>query len=330
MLQINKTQSGFTLVELMIALVLGLIVAGGVVQIFVQGRQSYRIDQQVARMQDEARFALDEISSDLRMASYLGESLLPATVTQTAGLAVGVDCGPAGQANWVLGLSDAVTSDINTLTTVDNATAGTAAAAYSCIDGGEMTPNTDVVSIKRVMGGVTAPANVQNGLIYIRSNGVLAAMYQGPVPVAMAGPFSDREYQPRVYYIRNFSDTPGDGIPALCRKTLAAGAPPNMATECIARGIEDMQLEFGLDTDGDGIPNQYLTDPTLVQLQQVVTARVFLLARTQDIDIQHTDNRTYQVSNAPAYTPGDNFHRRLYSITVGVYNRRNLQRLLGI
>ena len=103
-----------------------------------------------------------------------------------------------------------------------------------------------------------------------------------------------------------------------------------MGTECIARGIEDLQLTYGLDDDGDSIPNRYLAAPTLAEIQQIVTVRVSLLARTQQPDRRYTDPRTYQVDNAPAYTPADNFHRRLYSITVGVYNRRNLQRLLGI
>ena len=58
-----------------------------------------------------------------------------------------------------------------------------------------------------------------------------------------------------------------------------------------------------------------------------MTARILMLARTQAIDTGYTDDRTYQLSNAPAFTPGDNFHRRLYSVTVTVYNRRYLRRL---
>jgi type IV pilus assembly protein PilW len=326
----KTSQSGFTLVELMIAMVLGLIVAGGVVQIFVQGRQSYRVDQQVAGMQDEARFALDEMSRDLRMASFLGESLVPATVGQAPGLAVATDCGPAGQPNWVLGLSDAVTNEINTLSTVDNATGATANAGFSCINAAEVRANTDVVGVKRVLGDGTPLANLQDGTTYIRTNGAFGVMYTAPAFGAVPAPFVDREYAPRIYYIRNFSEVPGDGVPSLCRKVLAPGAPPSMTTECIARGIEDLQVEFGLDTDSNGTPNRYLANPTLAQLQQVVTVKLYLLARTQAIDIRQTDDRSYQVSNAPAYQPSDNFHRRLYAITVGVYNRRNLQRLLGI
>jgi type IV pilus assembly protein PilW len=210
---------------------------------------------------------------------------------------------------------------------VDNATGATANASYSCIEAGELRPDTDVVAVKRVMGDETPLADLQAGATYIRTNGTVTQMHAVPMATVVPAPFFDREYIPRIYYIRNFSDTPGDGIPSLCRKALQTGNPPSMGTECIARGIEDLQLTFGLDSDGDGIPNRYLDDPTLVELQQLVTVRVFLLARTQQPDIRNTDTRSYQVSNAPAYTPADNFHRRLYSITVGVYNRRNLSRL---
>lgn len=330
MTYLNRTQRGFTLIELMIAMVLGLIVAGGIVQVFVNGRQSYRVDQQVAKMQDEARFALDEIGRDLRMASYLGEVLMPATVTQDPALALGVDCGPAGQADWALGLNDAVTNDINTITSVDNANGAAANASFSCIDPAEVRPNSDLVGVKRVLADITPIAALLPGTTYIRSNGTISVMYTAPAGGPLPLPAWDREYVSRIYYIRNFSETPGDGVPSLCRKALQPGVPPNMGTECIARGIEDLQLSFGLDTDGDSAPDRYLENPTLAELQQVVTARVLLLARTQELDMRYTDQRTYRIGNAPDFAPADNFHRRIYSITVGVYNRRNLQRLLGV
>jgi hypothetical protein len=144
-----------------------------------------------------------------------------------------------------------------------------------------------------------------------------------PIPL----PANDWEYRPRIYYIRNYSNAPGDGIPSLCRKVLTWGSPPNMDTECIAQGVEDLQVEFGLDTNGDGNANRYLPNPTLTEMQQVVSARISVLARTEEADRGYTDQRTYTVSNAPAYTPNDNFHRRLYTVTVMIHNLRNLERL---
>lgn len=326
-LSFRHRSSGFTLPELMIAMVVGLMIVGGVIALFLQGRQSFRVDEHVARMQDEARFAVAELGRDLRMAAFLGEPLLPASVTLDASLDIGTDCGPAAQAEWIYGLNDAVSGDVNTITAVDNATGGAAAAAYTCIDAGEIRPGTDVVGIKRVAGETVDTADLVVGETYIRSNGIIGLLYTQPPVSNIPTPFADRPYRPRIYYIRNFSDTAGDGLPSLCRKTLQSGAPPTMTTECIARGIEDLQLEYGLDANGDGAPERFVPDPALDEMAQVVAMRFMLLARTDSPDNYHNDDRTYRLSNAADYTPADRFHRRVYSATVGVYNRKNIMRL---
>lgn len=321
-------QAGFSLIELMIAMVLGIILTAGVVTLFVHSRQSFSQDENVARMQDEGRYALQEIARDLQMAGYVGEPLLPVAISLDPTLAIDEDCGDPAQANWIYNLTDEATGDINTLTSVDNADGGAAAAAFSCIDAGEIIAETDVVGVKRVAGNALPPANVEAGNVYLRSNNSLGVFYQDPPSVAsVPAPFSDWEYRPRIYFIRNYSNVAGDGIPSLCRKVLVGGGTPTMTTECIAQGIEDLQVEYGLDTNGDGSANLYLTDPTLAELQQAVSARVYLRARTLVEDRRYTDNRTYTVSNAPAVTPADNFHRRVYSTTVTIHNLRNMQRL---
>jgi hypothetical protein len=45
-----------------------------------------------------------------------------------------------------------------------------------------------------------------------------------------------------------------------------------MLTECIATGIENLQIEYGIDTSGNGNPNTYMSAPTLADLQNVVSA----------------------------------------------------------
>ena len=134
---------------------------------------------------------------------------------------------------------------------------------------------------------------------------------------------ADWAFRPSIYYIRRFANTPGDDIPSLCRKVLA-GAGPSMTTECIATGIENLQIEYGLDTSQDGHPNAYVTNPTVAQMQSVVAARIFLLARTTDLDTRYVNNKTYSISNAPDFVPGDTFHRRVFSTSVSIQNIRTL------
>lgn len=326
----KATQSGFTLTELMIAMVLGVILAGGVVNLFVVGQRSFRMDETVARMQDEGRFAINELVRDVRMAGYIGELVHPVSITADPALTAGIDCGVAGQPDWILGFFDDVTDDINTLTAVDNATGATANAAFSCINAGELQPQTDVVGVKRFAGRAVPAAGIVANTIYMQSNALEGVMYQAPLGAGagVADPLNEWEYRPSIYYIRNFTNTAGDGIPSLCRKSLDFTAAIGIQTECVAEGIEDLQIEYGLDNDGSGSADQYLPNPTLAQLQNVISARIFVLARTLNPDFTYTDNRTYNLSNAVPYTPNDNFHRRLYTVTVPIFNMRNRSRLL--
>ena len=101
----------------------------------------------------------------------------------------------------------------------------------------------------------------------------------------------------------------GDGVPTLCRKILEYGGVPNVVTECLAQGVENLQIEYGLDTDGDGDPNVFIPNPTPAQIQMAVAAQIFVLARSADTDVQYTNEKTYTLSNAPAFTPNDNFYR---------------------
>jgi len=320
-----RKQTGFTLVEIMITMLLSLVLGIAIVTVFVNNSHSFNQDDNVLRMQDDARYALQQIAFDLSMAGHYAELLSPANVVQDVSLAIGTDCGPAAVNNWSYLTSQPATGASLSLVSTDNVTSAQVVANHSCFDGGEVAPGTDVVSIKRVAG---AEATVfRNGGIYLRTNGTVGLLYRSPmvgapaIPIAL--PRTEWEYRPAIYYIRQFANAPGDNIPTLCRKVLA-GAGPSMATECIATGIEDLQIEYGVDTSSDGNPNTYVSAPTLAELQTVVSARIFLLARTTDIDTRHTNQKTISLSNAPDYTPADSFHRRVFSTTVAIQNIRSM------
>jgi type IV pilus assembly protein PilW len=63
---------GFSLVELMIALLIGLVISIGVVQIFSATRATYQLDESLARAQENGRFALEFLTQDIRHAGYVG------------------------------------------------------------------------------------------------------------------------------------------------------------------------------------------------------------------------------------------------------------------
>jgi len=325
----KNRQVGFSVVELMIAMLLSMALAGAIIAVFVNNSYSFKQDENIGRMQDDARHALREIAFDLSMAGHYADLHLPGTVQHDGDLTIGTDCGPSGEANWMYRATTTGTGESLSVTALDNATNTAVAAAHSCFTSGEILDGTDVVSIKRVAGAEAGALSANEA--YLRTNGTVGVMFSGVAPtappVAVTPPRADWAFRPSIYYIRQFANTPGDNIPTLCRKVLR-GAGPSMTTECLATGIENLQIEYGIDTTDNGQPNVYLSNPTLTQMQDVVAARIFLVARTTEIDPRYQNTKTYSVSNAPDLTPNDNFHRRVFSTNVSIQNIRTMN-LMG-
>ena len=321
----RKKQSGFSVVELMIALLLSMSLAAGIIAVFVNNSYSFKQDENVGRMQDDARHALREIAFDLSMAGHFANLHIPASVSYDGDLTIGTDCGPTGEANWMYQATEAGTGNNLSVMAIDNATNAAVTAAHSCFTSGELQDGTDVVAIRRVAGAEATTLSA-NGA-YLRTNGTVGVLFSGVAPTAppvvIAPPRADWAYRPSIYYIRQFANAPGDGIPTLCRKALR-GAGPSMTTECLATGIENLQIEYGIDTTENGQPNVYLTSPTLAEMQNVVSARIFLIGRTTEIDTRYTNTKTYSISNSPDFVPGDNFHRRVFSTSVSIQNIRTM------
>lgn len=78
------SQRGFTLIELMVSLVLGLIIVAAATMLFIAGQKSFALQQGAADIQDNANFALNYITKDVRMAN-----LNNSTATMNASLANG-------------------------------------------------------------------------------------------------------------------------------------------------------------------------------------------------------------------------------------------------
>ena len=66
------SQRGLTLVEVMVAITISLILLAGVMQIFISSRQTYRVQDGQARMQENGRFAVQFLTNDIRMAGHTG------------------------------------------------------------------------------------------------------------------------------------------------------------------------------------------------------------------------------------------------------------------
>ena len=68
----KRSIRGLSLIELMIALLIGSILMIGVVQVFAASRTAYQLSEGMSRVQENGRFALDYLQRDIRMAGHFG------------------------------------------------------------------------------------------------------------------------------------------------------------------------------------------------------------------------------------------------------------------
>jgi len=84
--QLNLTtnkQAGLTLIEIMIAITLSLFLLGGLLQLVSSNKQTYRVQDAMARVQENGRFSLHFLSKDIRMAGFMGCSNTSGGLTVT-------------------------------------------------------------------------------------------------------------------------------------------------------------------------------------------------------------------------------------------------------
>ena len=324
-------QLGMTLPELMIGLLLGVLILMGLTSLFVQSKRSFKQDDLIARMQEDARFAMGELRHDVGMAGFWA-NLLDGTIISE----IGTIAAAAGANASLYDYSRA-------LTVVDNGSSADKLLGQTLDD---MVDKTDAIAIAKVAGvaaatavadasGSTTDANVKaarddlladNGNIaYLQTNcvvGVMTTATDAPNTAAatvVPAEYSYWQYDPEIYWVRDYALTAGDGIPTLCRKYLLNGA---ITTEAVAQGVEDMQIEYGIDNSGDGYADQYVAGPSTDQMDKVISARIYLLMRSVEPDINYTNDHSYAFSNSAIApdAPGDNYYRRVFTTTVKVRN----------
>jgi len=320
---------GVSLIELMTAMTLGLILMASLSVVYVQGSRGSRQDINVSTMIDELSYATAVLVQDLEMAGYWGRAHDPASVeTHDASLALDEDCGPASAVQWAY-------EDRTALAVLDNATGADVHAAFSCIPAADVLDGADVVAVKRVLGRVagtdTDPGELEDGTVYLRTHDRFGTLYRhGAGEPALATPYEDREYRPTIYYVQRYSMSAGDGVPTLCRMGLQYDPDnaPTFVRECVAQGIENLQVEVGVDSDEDGSANYFTSAPDATELARASLVRLYLLARTQRPDVDYRNEKTYQVGNATPFTPsggGAQYYRKTLATEVVLRNPRSLQ-----
>ena len=325
-------QTGFSLVELMVGLTLGLMLIAGAVSIYLATKKSYTEVEQVAALTENARFAEQIVGESLRHMGFLGE-VTANKVEVAPGLAAPAgDCASpaaAGAYNLArLGYAVTVASD---------------GSALGCITDG--VAGTDVLVIKRALprpysagprlrdpddppsGTIDTPHGLEDGRTYVMTNNVTGLLFDGATPpsITTGGKIPGGtawEYQYEVFYIRQ--ENPGD-IPMLSRRVLSYNGADAMefTTEDIAEGVENLQLLFGYDSDGNGDVDTY-KDLVAIEAsgnwQDVESVEVFMLVRSATSDAQYTDAKTYRLGDVTVGPLNDHFRRLISHTSVSLRN----------
>lgn len=293
----------------------------------------------------------------------------PSVTPASSALTAALDCGATATDNWALRLkvSESGLTRSNRIEFRNHSDASAITAKWRCVGG--YRSGTDAVAIRRAAGQVsisqTSAATQIKGTpyaFYLMTNGVIGALTRwgntATIASADAGttidagispplpaPRSFSRFLPRIYYVRDYARTAGDNIPSLCRKELCSsgysgsgetatcsgsGSALGFYTECLAEGIEDLQIVWGLDTNKDGAPDTFTSTPDSGQNRvavNAITAQISLRVRSSTSDGSYTDDKTYQLGDAADYVPASDsdttakrYYRRVYSTTVYLRN----------
>lgn len=341
-------QRGYSVLELLIALALGLILFTGVGVLMLSSSRGWILQNELSMMQENARLASFVLQNHITTAGYTGCPVnTPTANAVTAGsdtrqwmihIKKGIVGFPLSQTKKYIdskALSEAVVvfaiDDERVLfaTTHDANSAKLTAGMPSFTTG-------DLLAIRdahcRQLSYVVATGGTLNNDIFYNVNASptllncseqLGGNYDCDSAALLA---EDVDLQGSqllpmtgyAFYIRN-----SNGIPTLYRKP--AGEYSNgqsVPTEAMVEGVEKMVVHYGLDSNNDGIANRFVSADELDEFDSrfasVITVRIELLLRS--LETVAPEPQIF-VFDGAEQTAADNYVRRVFSKTFTLRNR---------
>jgi len=323
--------AGFSLVELMVSMTIGLIVLATLVYVFARASSARSELERNSRRFENGRYATQLMVNDLRLAGYFGEVDVSAL-----GLPPALpDPCSTDPASWAAALPIHVQA-------YDGGT-----GAPACMPA-DFKPGSDILVVRRTktcVAGLAGCEPATAGKPYLQA--ALCSSDPSPYVVGSFGttafplrrndctsPAALREYLVDVYYIGT-GNRAGEAVPTLMRLELTGST---MAQVPLVAGIEDMNIEYGVDEDGDGQPDAYTADPThytfagcavctpVNNWSNVMTVRIHVLARSPEPAPGHLDRKRYVLGHDAAGKEtavgpkNDAYQRQVYTALVRIMN----------
>lgn len=356
MRQNRLTEQGFSLIEIMIALVISLILMAGVLTIMSSSKRTYLLQDELGQLQENARFALDDIAFNLRVAGFYGCS-----ATRPNGLSAAAPIRGLNNQSIITAFRDAngvylINPDVKTANagknepasdilqvatlgrstnlcdSTNNASAATNITNLEISTGSEIfLPNADYP-----LGGSLILADCGGGQTYkvasragakVKIEGNFGRTYRCPIDL-FSGEESVIRYEVRAVDKDNDSSA-RDAVDGFALFRTDPNNPPNM--RLLVDGVQNLQVRLGIDTDNSGVANRYV--PIAQNIAgKVVSVRVTLLMRTPNFqgslpDITNPESYTFTLDPDIVYLPMRNnlpnergYRHRIFSTTIQVRN----------
>ncbi len=334
---INAThQRGMTILELMVAMLLGVMLLGGVVAAFSGQITTRRQTAAVSEAQESARMALSMLAEDISRAGFRGD--LSTTPLENTAQTQVYDF----QAPWAgmqAGNAECISSANGGTFPVANspmkfrmlyAENSVGAPMLGC----GVTPDvgTPIIQVKRMIpdANLVLGVNEQDDRYYGLVGLGTMLFYPGNNPPAIGAvpngiPY---QYQHHIYSIETVDD-----VPSLFRRELrfdaaAGGFLRENTTGPLVDGIERVTLQFGIDTDGDEVVNMFVDTAQMNithwegMVGDIIAVRISVLSRSITNDTTATGaafDRSFDMGEAvPFVANADGFRRTLLSTTVSL------------
>lgn len=353
-----KKLRGFSIVELLVALTIGSVLIAGTVYIYSQSRRTSMVTDAVGRLQENGRYVFSILEPDVQLAGYYGFSNSASNfkfvsdgdtsttvsaykMQQTATAVAGIDDAQVCGSNFAIDL----------LATVEGSNKSYPFPGTCAAEGGGYQTDTDTLTIRRSSNPPTdGIGKEQAGRLQLLVNRLSPTnqfvFADGTLPAEPAlqkNQVQVRDLVVRTYYIsKNSTDPAAKDLPALRMKALDGLGFTD--TE-IMRGVEDLQVQFGIDTgdyDGDGkidpgldevadnIPDyadglatRYVNADNIPAGYQVASVRIWILLRAEQPEQGFVNSQTYTYADR-TYVVNDGYRRVLMSRTIQLRNARTL------
>ncbi|EIL96732.1 pilus assembly protein PilW [Rhodanobacter thiooxydans] len=348
-----RRQAGMSLIELMIAVAIGLALLAGLSSLYVSTSKARAEFNKTSEQVENGRFALQSITRDIEMAGFYGRAGQPLTTSSY------VLPDPCAAAPASMGFSTSPT--LTFPLPVYGPSLATTVLPCLATALPNMRTGAEVLTVSYASGSVTAtPSGTE---YYLQRSGcetdTVSMVYSDTASAftlhnkaAVAGGTCStsttaelRKYVERSYYVATCDVCSGAGADTTPTLKMAEFVNGAINVSSLVTGIEDVHYSYGVDLDNNGSPDCYVGNPSdttavpaacatavtaaaypwtasaTANWANVTAVRVNLLSRNLDNTASWTDTRTYDLGRTAVNGPyGDHYKRHVYATAARIWN----------